>query len=251
MPVQFHKRVFEPGLPGTLLALVALAGLANLGFWQLRRADEKREMLAVFAAGQQSTVAFSADNAADLPRYQRVTVAGKYESGRQVLLDNMPSSTGIPGYHVLTPLRLDEGGLVLVNRGWLPLGANRSVLPQVDVDDRRRELVALTDELPRPGMRLGETEGATGSWPRVLNFPLHEQLVMAYGEPLLRPVLKLDAAAESGFERVWEARFGMSPLQHVGYAVQWFALCGTLLVIFLVVNRKARRTQIGTNGNRE
>jgi len=251
MPVRFLDRLFEPGLPGTLLVAVALVGLGSLGFWQLNRADEKREMIAVFAAGQQSTVAFSAENADALPRYQRVTVAGRYESGRQVLLDNMPSSTGAPGYQVLTPLRLAEGGLVLVNRGWLPLGADRRVLPEISVDDTRRELVAMTDELPRPGMRLGEPDGAAESWPWVVSFPLHEQLVAVYGEPLLLPILKLDAAADSGFERVWEARFGMSPQQHVGYAVQWFALCAALLAIFIVVNRKARRPRIGVSGDPE
>lgn len=101
-----------------------------------------------------------------------------------------------------------------------------------------RQIVGLIDELPRPAMRLGEPEPDTGSWPRVLNFPEHVTLKTLYGERLLRPILLLDPGAEDGFERAWEARFGFGPERHVGYAVQWFALGLTLLVIYAVVSFK-------------
>ena len=45
---------------------------------------------------------------------------GTYDSTRQILLDNMPSQAGKPGYRVLTPLRRTcSDRLLLVDRGWV------------------------------------------------------------------------------------------------------------------------------------
>lgn len=239
MPVRFRNRVFAPSLFGTLLAALLLAGLANLGFWQLRRAEEKREVLAAYAAGQGTSVPLTEGNATQLPRYQQVVATGKYESDRQLLLDNMPSKAGTPGFRVVTPFRLDGGrGLVLVDRGWVPVGADRAVLPAIDVGGDHREIRAMLDELPRPGVRLGTAGVAGEGWPKVVNFPRHDELVAMYGEPLLEPLLLLDPAADAGFERFWEARFGFEPERHVGYAIQWFSLSAALLVLYVVASMK-------------
>ncbi len=239
MPVRIRNRVFAPGLLGTALTVLVLAGLTNLGFWQLRRADEKRELLSAYAAGQGNRVPLTSGDASDLPRYQQVSASGKYESDRQFLLDNMPSKTGAPGFRVMTPFRLDEGdGLVLVDRGWIPVGPDRLILPGIDVDGNHREIRAMLDVLPRPGVRLGAADDAAGIWPRVVNFPQHDELVAMYGEPLLQPVMLLDPAEDAGYERAWAARFGFEPERHVGYAIQWFSLSVTLLVLYFVVNLK-------------
>ncbi len=233
---RFGNRVFAPGLTPTLITVVVMAGLVSLGFWQLRRADEKRDLLATFAAGQTTTVALTAVNAAELPRYQRVTAAGRFDPARQILLDNMPSSTGSAGYHVLTPLVLEDGGLLLVDRGWIPVGRDRATLPDIAVSGEQRQVAGLLDALPQPGMRLGHPDVSQASWPRVLNFPEHADLAAVYGEHLQRPILLLDPGAEGGFERVWEARFGFGPERHIGYAIQWFALSLALVAIYFVVN---------------
>ena len=55
-------------------------------------------------------------------------------SSMQVLLDNMPSATGVAGYRVLTPWRLEAGQWLLVDRGWIAMGATREQLPDVRVE---------------------------------------------------------------------------------------------------------------------
>ena len=152
----------HPACSALALAVLALAGLANLGFWQLRRAEEKQALLTAYEAGQGTSVPLTAVSARILPRYQQVTASGRYESDRQLLLDNMPSKSGAAGFRVMTPFRLDGGdGLVMVDRGWIPVGPDRSVLPGVDVDGSHREIRAMLDELPRPGVRLGAADDST------------------------------------------------------------------------------------------
>ena len=88
--------------------------------------------------------------APDAPRYQRVSLRGYYDSAHQFLLDNR-SRDSVPGVEVLTPLVLDDGSAVIVNRGWLPFGPTRQDLPSVAVDGAKRNVVGRIDGTAAPG----------------------------------------------------------------------------------------------------
>ena len=103
---------------------------------------------------------------------------------------------------------------------------------------RRSWLYALhADELPRAGISLAAAPEP--GWPRRVSYPTHAALEAALGQPLYPGVLLLDPVAADGFRRDWQPA-GMTPERHVGYAVQWFALSLTLLVLYVVVNLKPR-----------
>lgn len=238
MSIRIGKRVFAPGLAGTLATALLLPCLLALGFWQLGRAEEKRSLVAAYEEGADRLVEVATAGALEqLPRYQRVRLRGRYEPARQVLLDNMPSRHGRPGYQVLTPFRLQQGGEVLINRGWVPLGATRESLPDIDVGGGARVVTGRLAALPEPGLRLGDPPLLEAPrWPVVLNYPTAQQLTDLYGEPVGEALILLDPQASEGYERAWEARFGFGPERHVGYAVQWFALAAALLAIYVGVN---------------
>ncbi|HVN42823.1 MAG TPA: SURF1 family protein [Steroidobacteraceae bacterium] len=232
------KRVFAPRAWAMLVAAAAVAAFAALGTWQLGRAHEKQAMIAAFGQGGRSSLRLGGAAVAGLPRYQHVTVDGRFDSDHQVLLDNMPSSTGQPGYRVLTPLRRDDSArLLLIDRGWVPLGPTRHVLPAVAVAATPRTVAGRLDVLPVPGVRLGAASapGATG-WPRVLNFPLVADLEAVLGQPVEPRIVLLDGAQPDGFERQWRPSVGFPPERHLGYALQWFALAVAVLVAFVAVN---------------
>jgi len=231
-------RRFAPPAWAVLLTAVALAAFVSLGTWQLGRAREKRGLIAEFAAGGRDTVEASGLDLGGLPRYQRVRLRGAYDPSRQVLLDNMPSAAGRPGYRVLTPLRRADGrGWVMVDRGWVPLGASREALPDVEVDAGERELSGVLDVLPEPGLRLGPAAapGATG-WPRLLLFPTEADLESALGLELETRIVLLDADLPDGYERSWRPATGFGPERHLGYALQWFAFAAVTVVIFIALN---------------
>jgi surfeit locus 1 family protein len=169
-------------------------------------------------------------------------VRGRYDGSRQILLDNLPSSRGEPGFRVLVPLRRDGARTLLVDRGWIPLGASRAELPRVALPGLGTglELVEVQgrlDELPRPGLRLGPAADPDAQdWPRLMNFPTRAELESALGEALESRILLLDPDAEAGYERVWKPSLGFGPERHFGYALQWFALGLAVLVAFLALN---------------
>lgn len=223
-----------------MLALVGIVSVGNLGMWQLDRAGEKRQILEQIAAGAASVRPLTSVDA-ELPRYQTVTATGRYDSDRQVLLDNMPSRHGMPGYRVLTPFEVREGGWILVDRGWLPIGQSRAVLPNVAVEGNERTIRGRLDELPRPGIRMGSSTSSE-SWPRVMNFPEHADLERALGRPLARYIVRLDSSEPDGFERAGIVAPDFGPGRHIAYAVQWFGLGLVILIVYVLLSFRNKHT---------
>jgi cytochrome oxidase assembly protein ShyY1 len=239
MSLRIGNRVFDPRPWGILLTVALLAVFVSLGWWQVGRAQEKQALIESFARGTQTSIALQGDVTIDeLPRYQHITTQGRYDPTRQVLLDNMPSQAGMPGYRVLTPLvREGHSRLLIVDRGWVPLGSSRQDLPAVFVSPEPRAVAGRLDGLPQPGVRVGEP-GVAGdtSWPRVLNFPRQQDLEKVLGAPVESRILLLDPAAPNGYERVWRPALAMGPERHLGYAIQWFALALATLVGFCALS---------------
>jgi surfeit locus 1 family protein len=246
MTVRVGNRLFAPRAWSVLLTAVALAAFVSLGNWQLGRAREKQALTASFMAGGASTVDATGLTFAGLARYQHVRLRGHFDGARQVLLDNMPSATGQPGYRVLTPLRRADGrGTVLVDRGWVPLGASRADLPDVTVGADEREVTGILDGLPIPGLRVGPAAvpGAE-TWPRVLLFPTEADVESALGVDVESRIVLLDPGAADGFERKWRPALGFGPERHLGYAIQWFAFALVTVALFVALNLR----QAGASG---
>jgi len=159
MSLSIGSRRFAPKAWASVLTALLVAAFVSLGWWQVGRAHEKRAMMDSFERGAATSVVLDGAVIDELPRYQHVSAAGQYEPARQILLDNMPSSTGQPGYRVLTPLRREAAGrILLVDRGWVPLGATRQHTPAVAVEPGPRTVTGRLDGLPVPGLRVGNAQ---------------------------------------------------------------------------------------------
>jgi surfeit locus 1 family protein len=220
---------FAPRPIPTVLAAAAVAAFVALGNWQLGRADEKRALSADFAAGGPAIEWRRLPG--DAPRYQRVFLRGRYDPEHQFLLDNR-SHESVAGVEVLTPLVLDDGSAVLVNRGWLPWGPTRGDLPPVDVGGEQRDVVGRIDELPRPGIWLKPPPAA--GWPRLVQYPRMGELAAALGRELAARQVLLDPGVPDGYVRDWAVP-GTTPDRHLGYALQWFAFAALAATIWLVL----------------
>ena len=239
MSLRIANREFAPRAWGVVLTAAALAAFVALGWWQVGRAREKQAMIESFQRGSQSSVQLEGNATVDgLPRYQDVRAEGRYDPAHQILIDNMPSQTGQPGFRVLTPLRREGSDrLLLVDRGWVPLGATRQDLPTVIVATDVRAVSGRLDTLPAPGVRVGDA-GVAGdtSWPRVLNFPRQPDLEQTLGAKVEARIVLLDPSAPDGYERAWRPAMQYGPERHLGYAIQWFAFALIAFVIFIALS---------------
>lgn len=113
---------------GHLIVLVLVVGFVNAGFWQLRRLDQRRaynrEVAANIAAPVEpvAKVLPAESTFADVPRRldRRVSATGHYLVDQEMVIIGQASAAGVPGVWIVSPLRLDDGRVLLVNRGWLP-----------------------------------------------------------------------------------------------------------------------------------
>lgn len=231
---------FRPRWLPSLITLLLLPVLVSLGFWQLDRADQKRALQHGYAAGAAAPVIDLGHERPDyaLARYRRVEASGQYDPRFQFLLDNQLRE-GRSGYEVLTPLRLAGGeAAVLVARGWLPAAPERDRLPELPIEALETHVRGVLDRGPGVGLRLGEPAEADSGWPRRLQYLDYQYLSAQLPYPVLPYLIRLDAEQPDGFLRDWRPVAEMGPEKHLGYAVQWFGLALTLVVIYVVVNLK-------------
>ncbi|MGD9599663.1 MAG: SURF1 family protein [Steroidobacteraceae bacterium] len=222
-----------------MTALSALAIVVFIGFgrWQWQRGVEKEATWRDFAAAEGPATLPGTDSLEALPRFARVRLTGRYDAAHQFLLDNR-THKGAAGYEVLTPLELDDGRLVLVNRGWVPFSGYRDRLPDITLADAATP-VAVTgrlEELPHEGMASGRAPPtAGGTWPQVTSFPHIGEIEAVLGRPVEVRQLLLDPSQPAGYVREWQPP-GIPPERHLSYAVQWWLFAATVAVLYGVLN---------------
>jgi surfeit locus 1 family protein len=240
------KRIrFELNVGFALLVVAVAAVMLWAGFWQLDRAAQKIaiQQSHVQALNQpvlelSRTLPQSAPEWADI-RYRQVQLTGRYLPDKQFLLDNrvFPGVQGSRvGYHVITPFELeDSGGVVLVNRGWLPASPDRSVLPDIRVNARPRTISGIVD-IPGQGYHIG-TMDTDSKWPRVIQFVGYSVLAERLGFGLHPALIVLAEGEPDSYTWDWEPVVE-GPQKHYAYAVQWFLMCLAVLILFIYFSRK-------------
>lgn len=226
-----------------MAAVLMLAALLRLGYWQLERARFKEALERQYSASETAAEVSMPRGmaAADAPlwRYRRARLRGELDPTRQYLLDNR-THQGTAGYHVLTPLTSADGAL-LVNRGWVPAGSYRDRLPDIFLESSGQDLRGRLVPPPSPGLLLGDDGYQSPGWPKVVQrvdlATMGRQLSLDL-EPM---VLLLDSSHPSCYVCDWKPVKGIRPERHRAYAFQWFALAAALLVISVIIVVKHRR----------
>ena len=230
-----NSSVQRPGWLILVLILILLPVLASLGYWQLQRAEEKRSLQAEYdrrASVGLVTVSGRLQTLEEL-QYYRVRVRGQYEYNRQILLDNRIHKARA-GYHVLTPFRIQHSDTrILVNRGWIPLGDSRDILPAVPPPAGEQILTGLATAPLKGGVHLGPPYPKDGKWHSRWQYVDMDHFAAVSPYPVQPVMLLLDPGEQpGGLLREWK-RLDAGIAVHQGYAFQWFSLAVTLIGIYL------------------
>ena len=219
----------------SLLTFLMLPLMMSLGFWQLSRAADKIELLAQLQ-GQYAPVQ-SLEDLRRLPSAPelgaRALLHGHFLPGFDLLLDNQPQA-GQPGWVLLSPFQLAGGGLVLTTRAWLPVRGYRdnfaSTIPPLPAS--AQQPTALQVELwPPPPSNLSDAGGGD-SWPKLVQKLDMAQIGSEFDGALAAQIAwSLTSPGGQRLPQLPSAH--LTPQKHYSYAVQWFALSLTLLVLYL------------------
>jgi len=227
-------------------AALAFAGFFALGTWQVERRAWKLDLI---ARVEQRVHAPAADapgrerwpqvNAA-ADEYRRVRLAGTFLHDKETLVQ---ASTRLgAGFWVLTPLQAADGGIVLVNRGFVPPEAKDRPARKANEPQGETTVTGLLRITEPKGGFLRKNEPATGRW-----FSRDVQAIAASrGLGKVAPYfVDADAApASSGAAPAWPAG-GLTviafPNSHLVYAFTWYGLALMVLVAAGYAWREGRR----------
>lgn len=231
-------RRYAPLLVGVLAALVCL----RLSLWQVRRLGEKRAAAAEMeerlgAPPVELPLAASAGPlSVDSLEFRRAVAQGRFDFDHQLILVAR-SLGGVPGVHLVTPLVMRGGVVVLVERGWVASPDARSV----DIDRLVEPAYARVEGVLLE-LSVASGESADSGWPR------RARAIGAGFDwtPVGRPFklfLRRSALPAEG------APAGMRPVplpvvspgRHLSYAIQWLAFA----VIALVGSAMLYRSRVG------
>lgn len=225
----------------TLLILLVVAVTVRLGFWQRDRAHRKEALQAsIEQAGRANPITIgSTPLTLSAVEFHRVRATGTFMPERVVYLDNRMRDDQ-PGFYVVMPLKLDGGGYVLVNRGWLPRNIeDRTVIAPYQTPERTIEV----DGIARANASRAFELGAGGSAP---NSKIRQNLdVAAYatetGLPLQPFVIQqtgFGSPMQDGLVRDWPApTTGVE--RNYGYMFQWWGMAAAALGFGLYAARRA------------
>ena len=227
---------FTPSPWPTAGALLLIALTLYLGIWQTRRGDEKeaRQRLLEQRIREMPVVLTGSVDSAEPLLYRHVRASGEYDAARQIYLDNQVMH-GQAGYYVVTPLRLRDGALLLVNRGWIARAPSYPEPPAVEVPAGRVEITGLATLPPARFLELG-SQFVSGSVWQNLTIERYRAIAPA---PVV-PVVLLADTPGAGLEAVHETP-DAGVARHREYALTWFSLAATALALWIALGVKRAR----------
>lgn len=226
---------------GGLLALLLISLSIGFSRWQLDRAEEKNQILEAYRQRASESAVPLPGNIEELDqwRYRKVHATATPVPDRQFLLDNQ-THQGRAGFNVLTPFKLESGDLLLVDRGWVPLGEDRQTLPDVSIPEEPIRMEGTIYAPHKQAFSLGDMDEGEVGWPRIIQFLDFDLLERRLDQTLHRFTVRLDPAAQYGYSRDWNI-ISLSPDRHKGYAFQGFAFAATVLAIFLILTLRRKK----------
>ena len=228
---------WQPNAKLLVFSLLMLPLLLCLGVWQLDRAAEKQQIVDHHAINQQLPSVTSAEElVADRDhQYRLAWLRATVDNQRVIILDNRVKN-GRPGYEILqavTVLGLTEK--VLINRGWIEASLDRNILPSISPIEGEVQLRGYLYRALKGGYRLDDGIGRVQDWPSRVGWINVERAEELFGESFLAYQLRLDQDSIGALKTGWTT-VAVKPEKHVGYAVQWFAMAITLLIMTIIAN---------------
>jgi surfeit locus 1 family protein len=229
-----------------LIALLIFFLFIWLGIWQLHRAAEKRLLLNNFSTHIKMNYLGIKDidrtkEEISKLRYYPIKIRGTYDNAHVFLLDNKFYNHQL-GYEVLTPF-FSKGGNkpILINRGWIFRNyANHQTpptIPSVHGEQKIHGLVYIPLGKTFVLKKMSVLENI--HWPLIMQALKIEDFEKQLKQSLYPAIIWLDKEEKNGFVRDWHPVV-MLPQQHIAYAIQWFMLALTLLIIYISLNRKQK-----------
>lgn len=236
---------------GFIVLMVGLmAVFVALGVWQVQRLDEKERLIGSVAERSDMTPQVLPP-LAEWPAfdptawaYRSVIVSGTYRPAETVLvftsLVDQRGQYGGPGYWVMTPLELAAGGVVFVNRGFVPQDSATAFANGGPVEPGLISLTGIARAPEQIGSFTPTPDPARGiDWVRT---PTRLAATAGISGVSVAPItIDLPAGPAGAMPQGGETMVSF-PNNHLGYAITWFGFAALVPFLLLVWVRRERQS---------
>ncbi len=226
----------------SIFTVIGVTILCSLGVWQVYRLQWKTEILAriddAFVRVQGGDISeFLLDG--DMAREDFIIGGifhGYYLHGKEILIQSRVYD-GVPGYHVITPfvvLEQERPAVILVNRGWIPVEAERKVGFEILRPEGVVELSGMLIEPPEAKYQ-PENDANRGMWYRVDLSQFQSSMKIDRLEPKILYVgdYRNEGGEEYPVPVMNKLRFNIRN-NHAQYVLFWFAMAVVLVGVYVV-----------------
>jgi surfeit locus 1 family protein len=227
---------FTPGFWPTIAAAALVSLTIWLGHWQTERGDEKQARQDLLEQRMREPLLDLRDApaSADDVLYRRVRASGEYLASRQIFIDNQVFE-GRAGFNVVTPLRLDgSGAVVLVVRGWIERTQRYPEPPPAPVAAGHVTVAGIAALPPKRYLELAPPDESSAVWQN-----LSIERFAAKAHEKVFPFLLVADYSPEGFQ-VLRERPDAGVERHREYSLTWYAIALTTFTLWLVLNVRRR-----------
>jgi cytochrome oxidase assembly protein ShyY1 len=231
----------------TLLVVVLIPTMVQLGFWQFHRHYHKvaqNQLIAGNIAAKPKPVGELTSPGHTVPRddfWRTATATGTFDTAHEVVVRRRTSIDDKVGFHVLTPLNLKGGGTVLVNRGWVPFGPDQQAYPHIPAPPKGEVTVTgrLKADETASGSGIKDLKGLPPRHIMLINSAQQSELL---GRPVLGGYLELTAPAPADHTPEPIAEPDSESIgPHMAYAIQWWLFAAAVPVGLVILVRREKR----------
>lgn len=199
-----------------------------LGTWQVQRLEWKTALIKRVEsrmAAKPVPLPEKLDDPAAW-EFRRVTMAGHFLFDREIPVGPR-THDGKPGQHMYVPFRRASGGVVFVNRGWMPEGTKKEAFRPGGIVQ-----VEGVVRLPERNMFTPENDAARGAWywPDISAMRESAKLQDA------APVIVEAVGGKPGVYPLAQARAARIRNDHRQYAIFWFGMAFAMMAVYILAS---------------
>ena len=229
------------------LALPVLLVLLWLGTWQLQRLEWKNQLIEDFESRATSAPI-------DLPvgavgpemEFRRLELTGSFDHAREVFMTGR-TYEGNAGFHIITPFTLNDGRIILVNRGWVSESYRKQEKREFTLVEGEVTVPAILRFPGKKGYFVPENEPENGFWFTVV--PSQIVAHLGLGERAETGIYAATVRTSDTIELPIAARTETNLRNsHLGYAITWYGIACALIGVYLAFHHQAGRLRFGRGG---
>ncbi len=243
---------FKPMFWPSIFSIIIFAILFTFGTWQVKRLFWKEALIERYVSESQSNPIKNPSelDSFNVKEFKSVEVLGSFLHKEETYITGK-TFEGNAGFHVITPLKLKNNKIILINRGWVSEGYKNPKKRKFSLVEGEVLLKGIIRYPQKKGYFVPENDGSNGFW-----FTIKPNEILSFLNILSTEAISnyyIDALRQGEKLTLPIGVTGKPKLrnQHLSYAVTWYGLALSLLFVYFSYHVSSGRLSFKKKDNNE